>query len=427
MRMPGSLVRRVRRLPPTVADGLLAALVTALGLPQLFIANPSLAKLGIEFRGTDALAVLLTLAQTVPLAWRRRAPMAVLAVTGLAALAHLAVGYRPTWAEFGVLIALYTVAAHCPQRRSLLAAALVAVGLAVYATLAVVRYPSSAEEEVQGWLVSYVQFAAAWFLGDVQQRRLAYTAKLEALNAQLATEQELRSRWAVAEERGRIARELHDVVAHSVSVMTVQAGAARRTLAASPDQAAAALGQIEQTGRQALVELRRLLGLLRDDQGDGADLTPQPSLEQLATLAAASREAGLPVEVTVEGEPRPLPAGIDLSAYRIVQEALTNSLKHAGPARARVRVRYGHDALEVQVTDDGLGGRGAGGDGGGLVVVTIGPGGALELPGRGSDGGNGLIGMRERVALFGGTLETGPRPDGGYRVAARLPLDGGSP
>jgi signal transduction histidine kinase len=428
MRMPGSLVRRVRRLPPTVADGLLAALVTVLGLPQLLIDNPSLAKLGIEFRDTDALAVLLTLAQTVPLVWRRRAPMAVLAVTGLAALAHLAVGYQPTWAEFGVLIALYTVAAHCPQRRSLLAAALVAVGLAVYTTLVMVRYPRPAEEDVQGWLVGYVQFAAAWFLGNVQKRRLAYTAKLEALNAQLASEQELRSHWAVAEERGRIARELHDVVAHSVSVMTVQAGAARRTLAASPDQAASALGQIESTGRQALVELRRLLGLLRDrDQEDVAALAPQPGLDHLESLTAAAREAGLPVEVTVEGEPRPLPAGVDLSAYRIVQEALTNSLRHAGPARAKVRIRYGREDLEVQVTDDGAGGPGTVRDGGGPVVVRLGPDGVLELPGRREGGGHGLIGMRERVAMFGGTLETGPRPDGGYRVAARLPLDNGSP
>jgi signal transduction histidine kinase len=283
MRMPGSVVRRVRQLPPTVADGLLAALVTVLGLPQLFIVNQDLAKLDIQFRDTDALAVLLTLAQTVPLVWRRRAPMAVLAVTGLAALAHLVIGYQPTWAEFGVLIALYTVAAHCPRRQSLGAAALVAAGLAVYVTLVMVRFPSPAGEDFQGWLVSYVQFAAAWFLGDVQKRRLAYTAKLEALNIQLATEQELRSRWAVAAERGRIARELHDVVAHSVSVMVVQAGAARRTLAASPETAATALGQIESTGRQALVEMRRLLGLLRDGDGEeAAVLAPQPGLEHLA-------------------------------------------------------------------------------------------------------------------------------------------------
>jgi signal transduction histidine kinase len=422
MRAPGSLLRRVRELHPLVADGLLAGLITLLGLPQLFLDNQSLAKLDIQFRDTDALAVLLTLAQAVPLVWRRRAPVTVLAVTGLAALAHLAIGYRPTWAEFGVLIALYTVAAHCPRRRSMLAAAAVAAGLAVYAALAMVRYPSPLEEDVQGWVVSYVQFAAAWFLGDVQQRRLAYTAKLEALNAQLATEQELRSRWAVAEERARIARELHDVVAHSVSVMVVQAGAARRTLASSPDQATTALGQIESTGRQALVEMRRLLGLLRDGDREDAALAPQPGLAHLESLAAAAREAGLPVEVAVEGESRPLPAGVDLSAYRIVQEALTNSLKHAGPARASVRVCYGREVLEVQVWDDGPGAPG----GAGLAVVTLGPGGVLEVSSPMAGGGNGLIGMRERVAMFGGTLEAGPRPGGGYRVAARLPLDGGS-
>ena len=405
-----------------VADGLLAGLITLLGLPQLFIDNQSLAKLDIQFRDTDALAVLLTLAQAVPLVWRRRAPVTVLAVTGLAALAHLAIGYRPTWTEFGVLIALYTVAAHCPRRRSMLAAAAVAAGLAVYAALAMVRYPSPLEEDVQGWVVSYVQFAAAWFLGDVQQRRLAYTAKLEALNAQLATEQELRSRWAVAEERARIARELHDVVAHSVSVMVVQAGAARRTLASSPDQATTALGQIESTGRQALVEMRRLLGLLRDGDREDAALAPQPGLAHLESLAAAAREAGLPVEVAVEGESRPLPAGVDLSAYRIVQEALTNSLKHAGPARASVRVCYGREVLEVQVWDDGNGSEPPS-----AAAVPLRPAGSPV----GSDrqdrrSGHGLIGMRERVAMFGGTLEAGPRPGGGYRVAARLPLDGGS-
>jgi signal transduction histidine kinase len=399
-----------------MADGLLAALVTVLGLPQLFIVNESLAKLDIQFRDTDALAVLLTLCQTVPLVWRRRAPRVVLAVTGLAALAHLAIGYQPTWAEFGVLIALYTVAAHRPWRQSVVAAVLVAVGLAVYATLVMTRYPSPAQEDVQGWLVSYVQFAAAWFLGTVQQRRLAYTAKLEALNAQLAEEQELRSRWAVTAERGRIARELHDVVAHSVSVMVVQAGAARRTLAASPGQAETALGQIESTGRQALVELRRLLGLLRDD-GEAtatAALAPQPSLANLESLTAKAREAGLPVEVAVEGQPRVLPAGIDLSAYRIVQEALTNSLKHAGPARACVRICYGREVLEVRVTDDGDG------------VES-----AFDRRPSDSDrqdrrSGHGLIGMRERVALFGGTLEVGARPGGGYEVAARLPLDSGA-
>jgi signal transduction histidine kinase len=195
------------------------------------------------------------------------------------------------------------------------------------------------------------------------------------------------------------------VVAHSVSVMVVQAGAARRSVAGNPDQATAALTQIEATGRQALAEMRRLLGLLRDGQDGTVALTPQPSLAHLDSLLAAAREAGLPVELTVEGEPRQLPAGIDLSAYRIVQEALTNSLKHAGPAKATVRVRYGARALDVQVSDNG---RGAA---------------------RVADDGHthGLIGMRERVALFGGALEVGSRPGGGFLVAARLPLDGGGP
>jgi signal transduction histidine kinase len=409
MRERRSLLRRVRELPPPVADGLLAALVALIGLPQLFVESPLLASLGWDFRDPDALAILLTLGQAAPVAWRRRAPRTVLAVTFLAAMVHLVLGYQPTWAQVGMLVALYTVAAHCPGRQSVVTGLLLAAGLAVYGVITERMYPSATVEQgVQGWVFGYVQFATAWFLGHLQKRRLAYTARLEALNAQLAGEQELRARWAVAEERGRIARELHDVVAHSVSVMVVQAGVARRSIAGNPDQATTALTQIEATGRQALAEMRRLLGLLRDHRGGTEALAPQPSLAHLDSLVLAAREAGLPVDLTVEGEPRPLPAGIDLSAYRIVQEALTNSLKHAGPARATVRVCYGSRALEVQVWDDGRGRNGRVADDGRL------------------DGdGHGLIGMRERVALFGGALEVGPRPGGGFRVAARLPLEGG--
>jgi signal transduction histidine kinase len=371
-------------------------------------------------------AVLLLLCQTVPLAWRRRAPYAVLAVTWTAATTQLALGYKPTFAEAAMVVALYTVAAHRPRPQAALAAGLFTAGMVGYGLIIEARYPTAFGDGLQSWVQTFVQYGAAFFLGDLQKRRLAYTAKLEALTAQLAEEQELRSRWTAAEERGRIARELHDVVAHSVSVMVVQAGAARRTLATSPAQATTALGQIESTGRQALVEMRRLLGLLRDGDHDAA-LAPQPGLAHLESLAEAAREAGLPVEVEVEGEPRPLPAGVDLSAYRIVQEALTNSLKHAGRARARVRVCYGREALEVQVLDDGTGLPVQARDGGaGLAVVRLRPGGLLEVtdpvaPAAG--GGNGLIGMRERVAMFGGSLEAGPRPGGGYRVAARLPLD----
>jgi signal transduction histidine kinase len=409
MRERRSLLRRVRELPPPVADGLLAAMVALIGVPQLYVESPLLATLGWDFRNPDALAVLLTLGQALPLVWRRRAPRTVLAVTFLAATVHLVLGYQPTWAQVGMLVALYTVAAHSPRRQSVVTGLLFGAGLVGYGVVAERMYPSATvEESVQGWVFSLVQFAAAWFLGDLQKRRLAYTAKLEALNAQLADEQELRARWAVAEERGRIARELHDVVAHSVSVMVVQAGAARRSIAGNPDQATTALTQIEATGRQALAEMRRLLGLLRDRRGGAEALSPQPSLAHLDSLVVAAREAGLAVELTVEGEPRPLPAGIDLSAYRIVQEALTNSLKHAGPARATVRVCYGSRALEVQVWDDGRGRNGR-----------------VAEDGRPDGDGHGLIGMRERVALFGGELEVGPRPGGGFRVAVRLPLEGG--
>jgi signal transduction histidine kinase len=428
MRAPGSLLRRVRELPATVADGLLAVLLTAIALPILFLPSENFERLYASgFRDPGPLAVLLTLCQTVPVAWRRRAPFAVLAATTAAAITHMALGYKPTFAEAAMVVSLYTVAAHRPRRRALLAAGLFGVAMVGYGIVAERLYPSPFEDSLQAWVLTFIQFGAAFFLGDLQKRRLAYMAKLEALNAQLAEEQELRSRWAVAEERARIARELHDVVAHSVSVMVVQAGAARRTLATSPGQATTALGQIESTGRQALVEMRRLLGLLRDGGGaDDAALAPQPGLAHLESLAEAAREAGLPVEVEVEGEPRPLPAGVDLSAYRIVQEALTNSLKHAGPARARVRVCYGREALEVQVSDDGTGLAVPARGGAGLAVVRLRPGGLLEVtnpvaPAAG--GGNGLIGMRERVAMFGGSLEAGPRPGGGYRVAARLPLD----
>jgi signal transduction histidine kinase len=203
---------------------------------------------------------------------------------------------------------------------------------------------------------------------------------------------------AAAEERSRIARELHDVVAHSVSVMVVQAQAAQRVLEADTGAAQEVLGSIETTGRQALTELRRLLGLLR--QFDGApSLSPQPGLQHLDTLLDQIRDAGLSVQLTVEGSPAALPQGVDLSAYRIVQEGLTNTLKHAGADRATVLVRYAPAQVEIEISDDGHG------------------------PPGGDDGrGHGLVGMGERVALYGGELRTGPGERGGYVVWARLPL-----
>ena len=208
-------------------------------------------------------------------------------------------------------------------------------------------------------------------------------------------------------ERLLIARELHDVVAHGVSVMVVHAGAARRVIDERPEQARDALQTIETTGREALVELRRLVGILRAD-GAAPPLDPQRGLDSLGALIASVGSAGVPVELAVEGEPRPLPAGVDLAAYRIVQEALTNTIKHAGHARARVRVAYEGAALDLEIVDDG---RSREPDGGRRAIVP---------PGQ----GHGLIGMRERVHLYGGDFEAGPRQGGGFRVRARLPLEG---
>jgi signal transduction histidine kinase len=241
-----------------------------------------------------------------------------------------------------------------------------------------------------------------WGAGTIVRGRQELAAALQARTLELERERELNARLAVAAERARIARELHDVVAHDLSIMVVQAGAERRALAGARPETADVLATIEATGRTAMAEMRRMLGVLRRSADDVA-LAPQPTLRRLDELVTQVREAGLPVELRVEGQARPLAPGVDLSAYRIVQEALTNALKHAGPAHACVVVRYGDEALDVEVTDDGAGGAAA------------------------PAGGHGLIGMRERVAILGGRLDAGRRPGGGYAVRATLPLAGGEP
>jgi signal transduction histidine kinase len=236
--------------------------------------------------------------------------------------------------------------------------------------------------------------------GAVRGRQLRADA-LAARAELLEREHELRAHEAVAEERARIARELHDLVAHNVSVMVVQAGAERHALGPGQESTREALASIEQAGRQALVEARRLLGMLRR-RDDGSELEPQPSVEHIDVLVEQIERAGLPVRLAVEGERVPLPAGVDLCAYRIVQEGLTNALKHAGPAHAEVVLRYAARALDVEVRDDGRG--------------------PVHVNGNREGAGHGLIGMRERVALYGGALETGARDGGGFAIHAHLPL-----
>ncbi|MGH9224003.1 MAG: sensor histidine kinase [Acidimicrobiales bacterium] len=390
--MKASPVRWVKE-HPFGADGLLAALVTAISLP-----GPWITREGFDFREPDGFALFLVLLSSVPLAWRRRHSFTIFNLVLVASVASAVRNYGSASGGLSVIIVLYTMAAHCDRRRSLAAATLSAAGLFV------VLATTPTKVEVADVVASYVVFAAAWILGDNVRVRRAYVVELEDRTERLERQKAEQARRAVATERGRIARELHDVIAHHVSVMVVQAGGARRVLDRRPDQAREALQSIETTGRQALSEMRRLLGVLRADEdltGTGDGRAPQPGVAALDVLVDQLREAGLPVDLRVEGEPRPLDSGVDLSAYRIVQEALTNTLKHAGPAEAHVVVRYGAGDVELEITDDG---RGGGAD-----------------SGNGAADGHGLVGMKERVSLFGGELRAGPRPGGGYLVRARLP------
>jgi signal transduction histidine kinase len=250
---------------------------------------------------------------------------------------------------------------------------------------------------VGNFVFSSIFFSIAWGIGFALSRKYWEAEEAKERAARAERERVERARLAVADERTRIARELHDVVGHSVSVMTVQASAARRLLKPHQEKEREALLVVEQTGREALAEMRKMVGVLRRPE-EAPALAPQPSLEHLDKLIEHTQERGLPVELRIEGEPEPLPAGVDLTAYRLVQEGLTNAIKHAGAEHAEVVVRYGDGHVELTVTDDGAGG------------------------GDGESGGHGLVGMRERVAVYGGELEAGPRAGGGFRLHARLPI-----
>lgn len=346
---------------------------------------------------TPVSAVLIGL-MTLPIAVRRRYPVGVLVVAGFSIGVYALLGYLESGGNFGVLIAFYTVAADTNRRTASVAAVLTAAGVLLTFAAYSDRDPQAATE----LLTTGIIYSATWIIGDYVRQRREEAARLREIAVRLEQEREEQARLAVAEERTRIARELHDVVAHHVSVMVVQATAARRIVATDPAAARDALLAVEGSGRTALDEMRRMLEVLRDEE---RPLAPQPRLAELEALVRDVRSAGLPVELSIEGTPAELPPGIDLAGYRIVQEALTNTVKHAGPATARVRVAYAPTSLEVEVTDDG---RGA----------------AAGLADASRGAGHGLLGMRERVALYGGMLEAGPRLAGGWRVHAVLPLDG---
>jgi signal transduction histidine kinase len=385
---------------PLAQDTLVACMLTTASLVGL------LAHLHVDIpeggsdvttRTLDTLGIFLALLQTVPLIWRRVAPLIVLAVCSAAMFLYFFLGYLPSFASFGFVLALYTVAAHRERRISIAAA------LASAAVVLMILIASKEPMEYDAIFAEGLLVGAVWFIGDGLRIKRSQVVNLEDRATRLEREREEAAEKAAVEERRVIARELHDVVAHQVSVIVAQSSAAQRVFDDDPDAGRVALHSIEDSGREALVEMRRLLGLLRtdDDRPDVRD--PQQGLGDIQTLLSQARTAGLPVRLTVEGVPRPLPAGLDLSAFRIVQEALTNVLKHAGPTVASVLVHYGESSLDLTITDHG---RGFYGD--------------MRDPRRSRYG---HLGMRERVGLFGGRLQVGPRIEGGYEVTASLPLD----
>jgi signal transduction histidine kinase len=386
----GSRLAWIQRHRAPLADALLAAAVTAMVLVDL--ASPTDA---VGVRRTDALAVLLSLLQTLPLAFRRRAPLVAFVLTLAGVCAYYPLGYEVTDGTLATFVGVYTVAAYEDRRKSLVGLGLLAFGMTWYWLTRAEPF----DPTTPIWIG--ILGLLSWGLGEYVRARRAYTADVEALAERLDRARALEARQAAWQERARLARELHDVIGHTVNVMVIQAGAGRRTLASDRGLAERAFQTIESTGREALEELDRLLGILRTEE-DEPELPPQPGLEQLHALAGRFEDAGLPVEITIEGNEVPLPRSLDQSAYRILQEALTNALRHAGGTIAHVAVRYRNDRLELEVANDGREDRRP----------------QNHRPG----GGRGLIGIRERVALFGGDLEAGPRAGGGFVVRCRFPL-----
>ena len=361
---------------PLIWDSLLAALVASI------VAGTVVSQDGVH----GPLAWVLVVGACAPLAVRRRAPLPVLALVAGMVVVFALVGNGAA-ADVGLALAAYTVAAHEPWRR----VASFGLPVAIVAGLA----SQIAAQTHRNWVEVVVNVTFGVGL-PILIGRIVFNRR-----RRLALDRELAAREAVTTERTRIARELHDVVAHAMSVMIVQAGAARTVIERDPGAAQEAIARVEETGRAGLAEMRRLIGVLTD-AGEVPSMAPMPGLAAIDLLLETVRAAGLPVEVVRTGVPRALPASADLAAYRVIQESLTNALKHAGPAHARVSMDFAADRLTIEVADDGTG------------------------PGPEPGVGHGLIGMRQRVALFDGTVTTGERPGGGFLVRAEIPVEDGA-
>jgi signal transduction histidine kinase len=387
---------RLLRKPPAcdLLDALLALSLAGLALYEIWVAPV----LDDGLPGPRWPNTALMLLVTVPLGFRRWAPTVVFGLVLSAVALHIqlidsAHSLQPPVQDWiALLVVFYSLGAHATRQLAIVAGAVGGAFVVGGDVADLLLGGTTLEETVPAWFM----LSAAYGIGFALRGQRVESTLLARRAERLEREREQNARIAVAEERVRIGRELHDIVAHAISVIVVQSQAAQRVLDEDPPSAREALGAIETTGRQALVEMRRLLGVLRKED-DVPVLAPSPSLAHLEDLAAHLREAGLPVELQVDGEPKPLAPGVDLSAYRIVQEALTNTLQHAGPARAHVIVRYRVDRIELEISDDGRGVRGY------------------------RAGGHGLVGMRERAALVGGDVVAETIGGRGYTVRARLP------
>jgi signal transduction histidine kinase len=363
----------------TRLDALLAAVVLVVGEAEVILGDIAFAPV----------AMTTALVASVSLAFRRIWPMTVMVVCVGAQVVNQWVGVpvgNLVAPVLWIVVSVYTVARYSSLRRAAWGG-LIALGM----------FASTLLTDSSDWFFGLVVLGAPWLVGRAIQASATETAELSVRMSELERRREAEVAAALAEERARIARDLHDVIAHSVTVMLVQAGAAQEVMERAPDRACASLSIVQEAGRQALTEMSTLLGMLHVDS-DELGLNPQPGLDQLETLVRHFAGSGVDVTLDVAGEPRPVPPGVQVSIFRVVQESLTNTRKHSSAERVRVRLTYGPDSVGVEVRDDG------------------------SATGRGMGGQRGIVGMRERVSIYGGSLEAGPLPGGGYRVRASIPV-----
>jgi signal transduction histidine kinase len=394
-----SAIRRWSIDPRLLLDLVVVAVITVLALAD--VASASAENLAWE-RSADGLAYAIVLTGCIAMFWRRRIPITVLLLVTAALIVFWLRGHGAYLSVLG-LPALYAVGAHAEHRRLAWWAMIGScVALMVTASVSLLDRPDGFGYPTALSMLAFLIAASA--AGTIIRNRERIFVDTERRAAAAEADRLAEAQRAVLRERSRIAREMHDVVAHSMSVVAVQAAAGREIVHDNPDKAAEVFARIESVGRESLTELRRMLGVLRESGEDDASLAPQPGIADIAAAVAESTATGVPTDLVIEGAQRPLGPGVELAAYRIVQEALTNVRKHAGgTASATVRLAYGSHDLVVEITDDG---RGA----------------ATSLAGLGT--GHGLIGMRERVEIYGGEFASGPRPGGGYSVRATLPIAG---